>query len=157
MYLKSHHWLGFFPGMQGWFNIWNIINVIYHAKMKVLIAQSCPTLCDPMDYNPPGSSVCGILWARIVEWVAIPFFTRSSRPGIEPRSPVLQVDSLLSEPPGKPVIYHIHRQKKKKSYDYVNCINWHIKSTLNNNAHMWFKKQNKTPSKLEMKGKFLIS
>ena len=58
-------------------------------------------------------------------WSGLPF--PSSRdlpdPGIEPRSPVLQVDSLLSEPPGKPVIYHIHRQKKKKSYDYVNCIN----------------------------------
>ena len=36
-----------------------------------LVTQSCPTLCDPMDYSPPGSSVHGILQARIVEWVAI--------------------------------------------------------------------------------------
>ena len=35
--------------------------------------QLCLTLCDPMDYNPPGSSVHGILQARILEWVAIPF------------------------------------------------------------------------------------
>ena len=34
--------------------------------------QSCPTLCDPIDGNPPGSSVPGILQARILEWVAIP-------------------------------------------------------------------------------------
>ena len=34
-------------------------------------AQSCPTLCDPMDYSPPGSSVYGIFQARILEWVAI--------------------------------------------------------------------------------------
>jgi len=34
-------------------------------------AQSCPTLCDPRDCNPPGSSVHGILQARILEWVAI--------------------------------------------------------------------------------------
>ena len=34
--------------------------------------QSCPTLCDPMNYSPPGSSVCGILQARILEWVAKP-------------------------------------------------------------------------------------
>ena len=34
--------------------------------------QSCPTLCDPVDCNPPGSSVCGILQARILEWVAVP-------------------------------------------------------------------------------------
>ena len=39
----------------------------------VLVAQSCPILCDPMDYSPPGSSVHGILQARISEWVAISF------------------------------------------------------------------------------------
>ena len=36
------------------------------------VTQSCPTLCDPMDCSPPGSSVQGILQARIPEWVAIP-------------------------------------------------------------------------------------
>ena len=39
----------------------------------VLVAQLCPTLCDPMDCSPPGFSVRGILQARILEWVAIPF------------------------------------------------------------------------------------
>ena len=39
----------------------------------VLVAQSCPTLCDPTDCSPPGSSVHGILQARMLEWVAIPF------------------------------------------------------------------------------------
>ena len=39
---------------------------------KVLVIQSCPTLCDPMDSNSPGSSVHEILQARILEWVAIP-------------------------------------------------------------------------------------
>ena len=38
-----------------------------------LIAQSCLTLCNPMDYSPPGSSIHGLLQARIMEWVAIPF------------------------------------------------------------------------------------
>ena len=42
-------------------------------KVKVSVAQSCPTLCDPMDCSPPGSSVHGTLQARILEWVAIPF------------------------------------------------------------------------------------
>ena len=37
------------------------------------VTQSCPTLCDPMDCSPPGSSVHGILQARILEWVAISF------------------------------------------------------------------------------------
>ena len=44
----------------------------------VLVAQSCPTLCDPMDCSPPGSSVHEILQARILEWVAIPFSRGSS-------------------------------------------------------------------------------
>ena len=51
---------------------------IYEKKMKVLVAQSCPTLCNPMDYSLPGSSVHGILQARILEWVAIPFSRGSS-------------------------------------------------------------------------------
>ena len=42
--------------------------------------QSCPTLCDPMDYSPPSSSVHGILQARILEWVAISFSRGSSQP-----------------------------------------------------------------------------
>ena len=42
-------------------------------SVNVSVAQSCPTLCNPMDYSPPGSSVHGIFQARILEWVAIPF------------------------------------------------------------------------------------
>ena len=67
-------------------------------EVKVKVAQSCPTLCDPMDYT-----VHGILQARILEWVAFPF-SRSSQPRIEPRSPALQADSLPAEPPGSPRI-----------------------------------------------------
>ena len=43
------------------------------------VTQSCPTLCNPMDCNLPGSSVHGILQARLLEWVAIPFSRESSR------------------------------------------------------------------------------
>ena len=46
----------------------------------VLVTQLCPTLWDPMDYSLPGSSVHGILQARTLEWVAIPFSRGSSRP-----------------------------------------------------------------------------
>ena len=45
-----------------------------------LFAKSCLTLCDPMDCNPPGGSVCGISQTRILEWVAMPCSTRSSQP-----------------------------------------------------------------------------
>ena len=44
------------------------------------VAQLCPTLCDPMDCSPPGSSIHGIFQARILEWVAISFSRGSSRP-----------------------------------------------------------------------------
>ena len=43
------------------------------------VAQLCPTLCDPMDCSPPGSSIRGILQAEILEWVAISFSRGSSR------------------------------------------------------------------------------
>ena len=59
----------------------------------VLVIQSCPTLCDPIDNNLPGSSVHGILQARILEWVAIPSPGELSDPRIEPWSPALQADS----------------------------------------------------------------
>ena len=44
------------------------------------VAQSCPTLCDPMDWSPLGSSIHGILLARILEWIAISFSRGSSWP-----------------------------------------------------------------------------
>ena len=47
-------------------------------KYEVLVVQSCPTLCDPMGCKLPGSSVHGILQARILEFVAIPFSRESS-------------------------------------------------------------------------------
>ena len=63
-----------------------------------LVTQSCLTLWDPLDCSPPGSSVHGILQARILEWVAVPPPGDRPNPGIEPRSPALQADSLPSEP-----------------------------------------------------------
>ena len=61
--------------------------------MKVLVAQSCPTLCDPMDCSLLGSSVHGILQARTLEWVAFPSAGDLPDPGIKPGSPALQADS----------------------------------------------------------------
>ena len=71
-----------------WSRVWDFkvipslvdCTVIIFVLCCILVAQSCPTLCDPMDYSPPGSSVHGILQERIVEWVTIPFFRESSRP-----------------------------------------------------------------------------
>ena len=56
--------------------ILHIPSACVHARCL----QSCPTFCDPMDHNPSGSSVLGILQARILEWVAISFSRGSSWP-----------------------------------------------------------------------------
>ena len=55
-----------------------------------------------MDCSPPGFSVLGDSQARILEWVSMPSSKDIPNPGIKPRSPALQVDSLPIEPPGKP-------------------------------------------------------
>ena len=68
-----------------------------HCAVLRLVAHSCLTLCNPMDYSLQAPLSMGILQARILEWVAISFFRGSSLPGIQPRSPALQADSLLSE------------------------------------------------------------
>ena len=64
---------------------------------RVLVAQSCPTLCNPIGYSLPGPSVHGILQAIILEWLAIPFSRGTSHPVIEPWSPALLADSLPFE------------------------------------------------------------
>ena len=64
------------------------------VKVKVLVAQLCLTLCDPMNYSLPGSFVHGNLQARILEWVAVPFSQVPSEPRDQTRSPALQVDSF---------------------------------------------------------------
>ena len=58
-------------------------------KVKVKVAQLCPTFCDPMDCSLPGSSVHGILQA-ILEWVAVAFSRGSSQPRDGTRYPALQ-------------------------------------------------------------------
>ena len=72
--------------------------------MRAKSLQSCPTLCDLMHCSPPGSSVHEFSTQEY--WSGVPFPSPGDlpNPGIEPGSPALQADSLLSEPPGKPCI-----------------------------------------------------
>ena len=68
-------------------------------------AQPCLTLCEPMDCSLPGSSVHGLLQARILEWVAMPSSRGSSQPKDQTQvSLVAGQDSLPSDPPGSPRI-----------------------------------------------------
>ena len=82
-------------------------------KVKVLVAQSCLTLCDPMDCSLPGSSM-GCF--RQKYWSGLPFPSPGDLLDLrtEPGSPVFQAESLLSEPPGKLDQHHILLGKKNK-------------------------------------------
>ena len=58
----------------------SFINPVLTIRKESEVAQLCPSLCDPMDCHPPGSSVHEIFQARILEWVAISFSRGSSQP-----------------------------------------------------------------------------
>ena len=68
----------------------------------VLVAQLIPTLCDPMDHSQPGSSVHGILQARILKWVAILFSRDLPNPGIKHGSPLHC----------RQILYHLSHQER---------------------------------------------
>ena len=68
----------------------------------VLVAKSCPTLWDPMDCSPPGSSVYGIFQARILEWVAFSSSKGSFLPRYQTWVSCIGRGFFTTEPPGKP-------------------------------------------------------
>ena len=75
-------------------------------------------MSNSLQFDGPGSSVYGILQARILEWVAIPFARESSGP----KSPATQADSLPSEPTGKPIKYvaeWILQLRYRNSYENI--------------------------------------
>ena len=67
----------------------------------MLVAQSCPTLCHPVDCSPPGSSAHGILQARILDWVAISSSRVSSQPRDWTHVSCIAGGFFAIEPPGK--------------------------------------------------------
>ena len=80
-------------------------------------------------------TVHGILQARIPEWVAFPFSRDLPNPGIEPRSPALQADSLPAEPQGKP-LWKLPRRKKSFSSTLLSSSDWSKKVKLTGENQM---------------------
>ena len=102
-------------GYVKWYNHFGkqFESFILHCYVKSL--QLCPTLCDPMDYSLPGSSVCGIFQERILEyWTAISSSRGSSRPRDQTR--VSYVSCI-----GRQTLYHQHHLGSPFSF-----INIHI-------------------------------
>ena len=89
-FLTSSPWPNLCPRTSTWF---------YHNEVK--FTQLCLTLCNPMDWSPPGSFVHGVFQARILERVAIPFSRGSSQPSLNSGLLHWQADSWPSERPGK--------------------------------------------------------
>ena len=83
----------------------------------MLVAQLCLTLCDPVDCNLPGISVHGILQARILEWVAIPFSRGCSQPRDWIHISCIGRQVLHTEPPGKP-----HSCLEVVSYNAISAL-----------------------------------
>ena len=99
------------------------INLLYSFCCCCLAAQSCPTLCYPMDHSPPGSSAHGISLARILEWVTTFFFRESSqtRDRTHPYLKMVSCSEIL-----------IHRLPVERLV-FLFASNWH--SNLTGNIH----------------------
>ena len=80
-----------------------IINIIQWCVCALSIAKWCPTLYNPMDWSPPGTSVHGILQATRLDWVAMPSSRASSQPRDWTR---LSYDSCI----GRQILYHWRHQ-----------------------------------------------
>ena len=82
------------------------------------VAESCLTLCDPMDCSPP-DSVHGISQARILEWVAISFSRDLPNPGTELMYPALAGGFFTTKPPGKFLVLPLMAKKKGSLQDMI--------------------------------------
>ena len=100
---------------------WNI-QTLYYISESESVTQSCLTLCDLLDCNPPGSSVHGILQARILEWVVIPFTMGSSQSRDQ-----IQVSCIAGR-----FFYHLSHQE---SLDLILEVFYFIYSTNIYQAH----------------------
>ena len=83
------------------------------------VTQSCPTPCDSMDCSPPGSSVHGILHARVLDWVAISFSRGSSQPRDRTRGSRIAGRCFIVWATGKPLIGIIDKKKCVRYLEYT--------------------------------------
>ena len=124
-----HSFLLFLPwvGLQVYLCAWISLKYHCHSAIPLLCgcvsSESCPTLCDPKDCNPPGSYVYGILQVRILEWVAILLSRESSWPWDWTWVSCI-ADSLLSEP--TPLLIRSHATLSLAGLS-PNSAAWHSK------------------------------
>ena len=100
------------------------------VKSESEVAQLCPTLCDPMDCSPPGSSIHGIFQARVLEWVAIAFCIRKSYCSL---NSIQQIGSLMQAlgfpggASGKESVCQCRKLRKQGFDPWVKKVPWRRK------------------------------
>ena len=128
--------------------LYNIAHIIlYFCKIFIyvtfavcVVAQSCLTLCDPMDCSLPDSSVHGILLARILEWVAIFFSKNLLIYNINGILDVLQGYVSVSFPGGKDWNFTHHTRATKKGVSFLirmKAPQWFVSSDLKFFSFFW--------------------
>ena len=95
-------------------------------KVKVKVPQPCPALCDPMDYT-----VHGILWARILEWVAVPYSRGSSQP--RDQTPVSCIAGRLFTSGATREALNTWEVKHKILFGFWNALIRELKSGIHRN------------------------
>ena len=115
--------LGLCHIMFWWFSYFRLLcSHLSDGKSEMLIAQSCPALCDPKDCSLPDSSAHVIFQARILEWVAISFSRGSSLTGDRTWVSCTAGSSLPPEPPGKPLMQgKNHKDECKMNISFFSC------------------------------------
>ena len=102
-----------------------IERVIWKAKKWVLVTWSCPTLCDPLDCSPPGSSVYRISQARILEWVVTSFFRGCSQ----------SRDQILVSCIGRWILYHSATREAQYFTTEKKKNNWSSRANISSSIY----------------------
>ena len=113
-----------------------MLNIVFQCESESEVIQSCTTPCNPMDCSPPGSSIHGILQARILEWVAISFSRGSSWPRDQTQVSLIAGRGFTSEPPGNPWIHRTLLNTHTQLWLYLN-ISWWSKGKTSQNWSGW--------------------
>ena len=137
-------------------NLYRSSTVLHNSYLRIFpcmsewvkVTQWCLTLCNHMDYRLPSSSVHGFSRQKHCSGLPFPSPGGLPNPGIEPRSPSLQADSLPSEPPGKP-IYKRWKKIQGTLYDKIYILECNLLNIANDNSSL---SEDDRFSNLSMKG-----
>ena len=126
----SNEYSGLISFRIDWFDLLTVEGTLKSLLCMCLVTQPCLTLCNPMDYSLPGSSVHGDSPGKNTGWVAMPSSMHLPNPGIEPISPTLQADSLPSDQPGNNSRVFSNTMIRKHQFFSTQPSVW-------SNSHIW--------------------